>query len=181
MLFLFVDFLFNEHVTHSCSFVGKRPQNSRSCRCHIWGPQRCKGTSCTRRSACHKRPCLTCLCCCCTGTAGSALRAERGCHSNPGHIPHIEHLNWMKKQNVKKTRVTIGGDMMIASWLLLFQLKYICNKNGCSAGRFKLFLGCMKPQEAENLWISRSRINKESWFTKKVMQTLLIRLDFAKS
>lgn len=83
--------------------------------------------------------------------AGSALRAERGCHSNPGHIPHIEHLNWMKKQNGKKTRVTIGGDMVIASWILLFQLKYICNKNGCSAGLFKLFLGCMKPQEAENL------------------------------
>lgn len=117
--------LFKEHDTHSCSCVWKRPQNSRSCRRHNWGPRCCKGTSCTRRSACHKRRCPTYLCCCCTGTAGSALRAERGCRSNPGHIPHIGHLMRVKKQIIitSQDNENYNTDTIISS-LLLFQLNW---------------------------------------------------------
>lgn len=90
----------SESDSHSCSFVGKHPRNSRSCRCHSWDLQCCKDTCYTLRSDCHRHSRLTCLCCCYTGTAGSALLAERGYRNNPGHIPHIGHLGWEKEEEI---------------------------------------------------------------------------------
>lgn len=90
----------SESDSHSCSFVGKHPRKSRSCRCHSWDLQCCKGTCYTVRSDCHRHSRLTCLCCCYTGTAGSALLPGRGYRNNPGHIPHIGHLGWDKEEEI---------------------------------------------------------------------------------
>lgn len=138
--------LADEHITHSCSCVGMHPQNSRSCRCHSWGLQCCRGISCTLHSVCRKHPCLTCLCCCCTGTAGSALLAERGYHSNLGHIPHIGHLNWEKKQIGLRTSYNEKGGKRTTN---IFAISVDEALYSISNAVFNA--GCLKQQEAGNV------------------------------